>query len=402
MTEFPCPVENCTSVFEDWMSLQGHLSEAHKQDTTQEQYEAWRETVTEQESEQRQRQRQETEQDDKGTLIESDVPVRGDLEKSFQSVKMHAVRSHGEKLTRADLGLPPEEEKKPARRSSYEHKEAEKEEGFFEPTETDAEPFVRMPDVYQAIWQHVRMYGLTKKGADTFVDMMKTRDADNLVDWEEALVGIGASQDKIKLITDNWARKRGLGPYGRGYGGYDGYRSGYRGRYDRQDKDWQPKPQDEVSQLLDKEYDELRRIRVIQALQGGGEDSSEIKMLRDELRRGTDSRVEELEKRLAEEKELRHRQEIEGLRQEFDLKFESLRKEEGGLIERQAVRAIERVGDVSEKLVGIGERIVVGAAFKHNLLQEEAPVPRERGGHGGIADLVPREYLEIEQTEGAG
>ncbi|MBA7713897.1 hypothetical protein ES703_122907 [subsurface metagenome] len=119
---FVCPVEGCTSVYPDWESLREHLAEAHKQDAEQGQYEAWLETVTKQEQQQRQRQRQETEQGDKMTLIESDVPVsdtslscpfcdkafdRGDLDKSFQSVKMHAVRSHGEKLTRADLGLSP-------------------------------------------------------------------------------------------------------------------------------------------------------------------------------------------------------------------------------------------------------------------------------------------------------
>ena len=54
---FPCPVEGCTSAFEDWSSLKEHLSEEHDQDVTQESYRAWREEVElNRETEQKQQQ----------------------------------------------------------------------------------------------------------------------------------------------------------------------------------------------------------------------------------------------------------------------------------------------------------------------------------------------------------
>lgn len=402
---FVCPIEDCTSVFENWPSLKEHLTEEHEQDIARETYDEWL-----------------RDGDDNGSHIEHDIeaspdkrplsasdadvvpdnmardeadngvecPICGRSFPTYQSMKMHSIRAHKQSPEPRGEGEP--------RPRTQGREEAE----ATISTQADL-----LSDILR----------LTKYGkADMVVKLCDTYGYD-IYSIHRALREVGAQVSVIRptiswwasyhntMIPDEIADTLGIIDNRGGYdrrGGYDGYRGGYRGRQDR----WQPEPKDEVSQIIEKEYDELRKIRVIQALQGGGEDSSEIKMirdemlnLRDELSRGRDDRVEELEKELQRERELRHRQELEGLRQEFDLKFESLRKEEGGLIERQAVRAIERVGDVSEKLVGLGERIVIGTAYKHHLLTEEAPPPRERQGPSGIVSLIPEEFIERRMEE---
>jgi hypothetical protein len=181
----------------------------------------------------------------------------------------------------------------------------------------------------------------------------------------------------------------------------------YDYRYGRRDRDW-PEPKDEISQLIDKEYDELRRIRVIQALQGGGEDGTEVKMLRDEmlnlrdeLRGGRDSRVEELEKELLQEREQRHRNELKALEERMNLRIEAIEREKGSIIERQAVKGIERVGDISERMVDLGEKLIVATAYKHRILEPEPPPPRERQGPSGVAALLPSEFVERQVKEAA-
>lgn len=422
---FPCPVEGCDRSYTDWSSLREHLSEEHDQDATQESYRAWREEIgfnriTEQQRQQEQQQNRDRTgssltplERDESPFVASDTslacPVcskvfdKGDLVSSFNSVKMHCIKSHGRQLKPSDFGLETEELAHPSPRKPAARAEEE------------GRPSI--PDPYEHLKTMLTTFGLSSKNAAAISKYMESYSVDDLYKLIEGAAEY-LPRSRLKLFIESWANVRGIpiapelqeelgiSHMPTSYGRYGPQQYDYR--YGRRERDWQ-EPKDEVSQIIEKEYDELRRIRVIQALQGGGEDGSEVKTLRDEvlglrdeLQRRRDSKVEALERELQEEREIRHKQELASLREEFNLKLEGFRKEEGGLLERQAVRAIERVGDVSEKLVGLGERIVVGTAYKHHLLQEEAPPPRERQGPSGVAGLVPPEYIERGRAEAEG
>ena len=131
MTDLICPVEGCDAVYPDWPAIKEHLKEEHDQDATQESYKAWREEVelnraTEQQRQQEQQQnREQTEplitplERDGSLFVSSDTSLacpdcakvfdRGDLMSSFNSVKMHCIKSHGRQLKPSDFGLETEE-----------------------------------------------------------------------------------------------------------------------------------------------------------------------------------------------------------------------------------------------------------------------------------------------------
>jgi hypothetical protein len=90
--------------------------------------------------------------------------------------------------------------------------EEEEEEGFFEPVEKKVE-YVRMPDVYSDLWNHVRRMGLSERGANTFVEAMKLKNPDDLQAMNDVLTDMGAGPRIKRLIINTWAEKRGLYGY---------------------------------------------------------------------------------------------------------------------------------------------------------------------------------------------
>jgi len=150
-----------------------------------------------------------------------------------------------------------------------------------------------------------------------------------------------------------------------------------------------------------------------------GEDGSEVQGLRQEITslrqmmsEGLSNRetekitrledeIKEKDRKLQEEKEQRHRNELKALEERMDSRIEALKSAEGTVFERQSVKAAERIGDVGERLVTLGEKLVVSTAFKHGILESESPPMREREGPGGIEDLIPEEYLERQVKEAA-
>ena len=134
---FPCPVEACTSVYEDWETLKDHLKETHSQDTDLKTYDEWRSSVEPMNTETGQQQQRNMQQNREQTepqitpleralspSVTSDTSLscpdcgkvfdRGTLMSSFNSVKMHAVKSHGKQLQPSDFGLETDEGGRPS------------------------------------------------------------------------------------------------------------------------------------------------------------------------------------------------------------------------------------------------------------------------------------------------
>ena len=67
-----------------------------------------------------------------------------------------------------------------------------------------------MPSVLAELRKHARRFGLSKRGAATFVAAMESRDPDNLEDLEEVLIDMRTPKSTIRLVLDIWSRSRGL------------------------------------------------------------------------------------------------------------------------------------------------------------------------------------------------
>ena len=430
---FPCPVEGCTSVYPDWKSLREHLSEEHGQDATQESYRAWMEEVESNRiTEQQQQQEQQHNSNRTGPLItplERDVslsvpsdtslscPVcgkvfdRGDLMSSFNSVKMHCIKSHGRKLQPYELGLGEEEKapsppKRPAARA-----------------EEEGRPSI--PDPYEHLRQMLITFGLGDKNAGAVCKFMESYSVDDLYKLIEGAAEY-LPRSRLKLFIESWANVRGI-PIAPGlqeelgisnmptsYGRY-GYQQYDRSR--RRDRDFQSEPKDEVSKLIDQQYDDARKIAMIKALHGGEENGSEVQGLRREIkelrmimREGLSEKetekiseledeIREKDRKLQEERDQRHRNELKALEERMDSRIEALKSSQGTVFERQSVKAVERVGDVGERMVTLGEKLIVATAFKHGILESEPLLPRERQGPAGIESLIPEEFIERQVKE---
>lgn len=418
---FPCPVEGCTSVYPDWKSLEEHLSAEHGQKTTKEQYDSWRASISLTEQEQ-QRNRDQTGplltplERDVSLSVPSDTSLacpicqkvfdKGDLMSSFNSVKMHAIKSHGRQLQPSEFGLGEEERApSPPRRPAVRAEEGRP----------------SIPDPYEHLRQMLITFGLGDKNAGAVCKFMESYSVDDLYKLIEGAAEY-LPRSRLKLFVESWANVRGIpiapeiqeelgiSNMPTSYGRYGSQQQDYR--YGRRDRDWKPEPKDEVSQIIDKEYDEARKIRVIRALHDRGEDGSEVQGLRQEITalrqmmsEGLSNRetekiseledeIREKDRKLQEEKEQRHRNEMKALEERMDSRMEALKSSQGTVFERQSVKAAERLGDISERMVTLGEKLIVSTAFKHGILEPEQPLTREREGPGGIEDLIPAEYIE--------
>ena len=92
-------------------------------------------------------------------------------DKGFRSVRGHCLKAHklflalddNKNIFIARGGKPKPVKATALREETIEPREDEEEEGFFEPREPSEEPYVRMPDVLQSLWEHSRKFGLSKK-----------------------------------------------------------------------------------------------------------------------------------------------------------------------------------------------------------------------------------------------
>lgn len=417
MTEFLCPEKGCAALFGDWGSLQDHLRDEHQIEASLTQYNAARrqagleplgtgeQTLTRTNTQEQQTNRG-TNKQSGSTIVQNGVPsvvpgvfacpycdaVETGSGKPFtdpETVWRHycgsskdthpAGVSHDEffKMIGAPIKGGVSREKEEKERPTYRHEEADEEEGYFEPMKVEGEPFVRMPDVYKTLWQHSRRFGLSAKGADTFIAAMQNRDPDDLSEMRGVLTDMSAGNKTIKLLVDNWARSRGLGVYGRGYNEYG------RSTYDRFDRR-EPEP-DDISHEIDKQFDELRKLSLIRAMQGPGEEESEsVKALA--------AQVRQLSEKLDLEKEARTRDQI----QRLEKQVEELKTSEGDI----QTQVVKQVGGAVQEMASAFKLIAYGAARASGFTMTEGELPStfgiKRSSRGGIASLIPAEFLEVE------
>jgi hypothetical protein len=410
MTDFFCPVANCKAVYADWEALHEHLSKEHGQDIAREQYDEWlrhgadikADINDDIEASPDQHPLSGSDADivpDNMSRDEADIRAHdegdgytcsecGKSFSSFNSLKMHSIRSH-----RVKLGISGGEEE---RRGP--------------PPKPREEERVHPPDDLEELRDQLVTFRLSPQNAESVVEYMKGFATDDLPRLNRALQSIGMPVDRKRMFLERWISTRGVAVDPRladelglwlqdDRYDYRGPTSGSRGYYRREDDVWQEKRmrEDEVKRARDDGFAFGQILSRLERIEEG----SRIPYQNpkdDELERERKEK-EALRRQLDEEREKRHQSELRALEERMTLKIESLKKEEGTILERQGVRAVERVGDVAERLVGLGEKVVTATAVKHGILGEEAPTPRERGGAGNIEDLLPPEYLERTRAE---
>lgn len=415
MTDFICPVEGCDLVYADWETLREHLAGEHGETVAQESYTAWKASMNELESASASRSKS-------GNLNISDnqTPDRTDIEDppedidermftlrcpkcdkpfsretesaAFRSVRAHCQKVHRIRLKRADFGLPEEGEggRSPARKPSER---------------------IHPPDDLEELSDQLVTFRLSSKNADSVCEYMKGYSTDNLPRLNYALEKTGMPVDRKRMFLERWISVRGidvdprlgdeLGLWlqesrydRRGTGGTRGYYRRDDELQERRIREDEVKRAREDGFMLGQILSRLERIEENARAPYRTPQEDELERDRQEKISNLESKLEEKDQKLEQEREMRHQTELRDLEERMTLRIEAMERETGTIVERQGVKAAERIGDLGEKMVNLGEKIIVSTAFKHGILEPEPPVPRERGGPGGIAGLLPPELIE--------
>ncbi len=385
--EFLCPEEGCRALFGDWPSLQKHLADEHGVEATLAQYNQsrvqaglkplgvkaeadmgmgmGREHGQSGESHVRQPSAHVQSVSQPMSVKPFVCPECGKGYDKWKSLMGHGLGAHRIRFKEADFV--------PAGGGEEASRKLEK----------PREDGISIPDPYSHLKQMLVTFGVSDKNSAGVVKFMEPYSVDDLY----KLIEVSAEympRSRLKLFVESWCNVRRIPippeierELGISIPEQFNYRRPYQryGRYDRRE----PEPKDDVSRQIDQQFDEMRKISLIRAMQSGDDD---------EKNQALTGRVRQLERELAQrEGELAEVKQRDMFRELIREEVQPLRDELKDLLSRgedlqKMLFAKSWVQDASGKVISFLEL-------------EETPPSRGRGSPSSIASLLPDEYLEI-------